>query len=439
MAVKKPRVLVVCPRFAPVNAADSHRVRLLLPHAAASGWDAEVLAVEADDVPGPKDDWLLQQLPPSVPVHRVHSSKWIAAFCNGLALRTLLPLHAAGDALLATGRFDLVFFSTTDFLLTLLGPLWRQKHGIPFCMDYQDPWVNDYYVRNPSAPRPGGVFKFALMQLLDQWAERRVVAACSGFLSVSASYITALQQRYGAAVSGKPVLVSGFPGEPAEFAAPPMAEGQVGGVADSMVWRYIGRGGADLSKAASAFFQAWQLASEAGVMGAESLRFEALGTSYAEPGRAVPTIAPLAAGTQLQQLVTEQTGRLAYSTALQKLVQSDALVVFGSDDPAYTASKLYSCLLARRPLLVILHRQSPAVAFLQAAGGAVCVTFESDTLVTELAQAIYRQWFAGSQYRKQLPLDCAAFEPFTAAAQARSVNAWFASMLAKASSATEGQ
>ena len=110
-------MLCISPRFAPVNAADSHRLRLLLPHLAAQGCEVEVLAVESADVHGPKDPWLVERLPPTVPVHRVRARRMLGWAVNGLAQRSFMPLYRKGNELLGTGRFDLVFFSTTEFLL----------------------------------------------------------------------------------------------------------------------------------------------------------------------------------------------------------------------------------------------------------------------------------------------------------------------------------
>ena len=65
------RVLLVSPHFPPTNAADMHRVRMVLSLLRENGWDAEVLAVEASAVAAPLDDWMADGLPLGVPIHRV--------------------------------------------------------------------------------------------------------------------------------------------------------------------------------------------------------------------------------------------------------------------------------------------------------------------------------------------------------------------------------
>ena len=65
------RVLIVSPHFPPINAADMHRVRMVLPFLRENGWEAEVVAVRPDAVAAPRDEWLTEGLPPDVKVHRV--------------------------------------------------------------------------------------------------------------------------------------------------------------------------------------------------------------------------------------------------------------------------------------------------------------------------------------------------------------------------------
>jgi hypothetical protein len=379
---------VVCPRFAPVNAADSHRARLLLPYLEANGWQAELLAVEPSDVPGPNDPWLEDRLPGSVPVHRVRAWRHSGWGLGGLAQRSFLSLYRKGSELLVSGRFDLVFFSTTEFLLHVLGPLWQRRWGVPFCMDYQDPWVSDYYRQNPQVLPPGGRIKHSLISWLHARAETFVAPRCRGFLAVSPAYIPQLECRYGPAVSLQPRLVAGFPAEPSELEAmedsPPAAAARIG----PATWRYVGRGGADMSLAAGAFFLAWRSAIDRGDLLPDAVQFEAIGTSYAAAGRGEKTLQPLAEHAGLQASVSETTDRLGYSEMLRSLLGSDALVVFGSNDPAYTASKIYPYLLSGRPLLAIFHAQSTVVQLLHAARGGVLVTFDERTTAKHSSRSL---------------------------------------------------
>lgn len=66
--------------------------------------------------------------------------------------------------------------------------------------------------------------------------------------------------------------------------------------------------------------------------------------------------------------VTESPGRLDYLDALSVLVQADGIVLLGSSETHYTASKLGPALLARRPILAVYNESSSVVSMLATAG-----------------------------------------------------------------------
>lgn len=424
------RVLIVVPRFPPTNAADAHRMRLLLPYLAEHGCQVDVLAVDPHDIAMPLDPWLVERLPRRIPIHRVRALALRGWGLNGLAQRTLLTLYLRGSQLLANGHFDLVFFSTTEFLVHLLGPLWQQRFGVPFCIDYQDPWVNDYYRDHPEVTPPGGRLKFGLMDRLHRIAEWFVVPRCAGFLAVSEAYFTMLDQRYATAVAHQPRLVQPFPGEPAEFAAPSTLPESRTRSTSARVIRYIGRGGPDMQPAAQAFFAAWRTLLDSGTLDALQLRFEAIGTSYAADGKGKQTFLTIATTYGLTDVVGEQPDRISYQAMLNMLQASDALIVFGSNDPGYTASKLYPYLLARRPLLAIMHRASPVVQVIREVGGAVCITFDTEN--GEIPDLVAIQQFLLTVVNgvPPQPLHMQAFAPYTAQVQAQHLVNWFHQILA---------
>lgn len=418
------------PRFAPSNAADSHRVRLLLPHFRDAGIEAEVLAVDARDVGGPVDPWLESRLPAHVPIHRVRAWPLHGWGMGGLAQRALVPLLRRGSRLLAERSFDLVFFSTTEFLLHVLGPVWRSRHGVPFCMDYQDPWVNDYYRQHPDVIPPGGRLKHGLIDRLHRVAERRVAPKAAGFISVSAAYPRELDVRYGAQVAAIPRVVLAFPGEPAEFpATTKLAEEKATAASSatrSFTWRYVGRAGADMQHAIRIFLDGWRSACAMPASFAADMRLETFGTTYADPSHPSfkATIAPLAAEYGLADRVTEHPGRIGYGDMLDMLHGADGLVVFGSDDSSYTASKLYPYLLAGKPLLVICHEQSSIVGVLRTTGGGHCITFSSSANNAAIATAASLVTERMAKRPEAMPLNREAFEPYTASAQARIIAHW---------------
>lgn len=434
------RVLVVSPHFPPVSAADMHRVRMLLPFFERNGWQAEVLAVEPRHVAAPLDPVLVTGLPGQFAIHRVDAlPRWLARVpgLGTLGLRALAALGREGDRLLASGRFDLVYFSSTVFEIHVLGPRWKRRFGVPFVMDYQDAWVSDYYQRNPGVPVPGGRLKYWLASRLHRSMEPRVLRECAGITSVSPDYPRQLARRHEASMAAMPVLVQGFPGAPQDFEhLPSVAAGHGPFDPDDgfVHWVYVGRGGPDMAHALRALFMALRDSADPQLLA--SLRLHFIGTSYAAAGTGNQTVAPIAAEFGLEHLVLESPDRISYSLALWCLRHASALVVPGSDDPAYTASKIYPTLLALRPMLAIFHASSTVVSLVAKVGGAVCVSFSSDQSVASLAGQIAANWLRPKAYERVLALDAAAFWPYSDAGCAVEMAAFFDACVGNAKAGT---
>jgi hypothetical protein len=531
------KVLIISPHFPPVNAADMQRVRLLLPHLAEAGILAEVLAVEAGQVNSPLDPWLLDGLPCQIPVHRVKALELNWGRLPGLgtlSFRALRALRKRGSELLRrsqklelgckksgfdTGRvgFDLVYFSTTQFGLHVLGPEWKHKFGVPYVIDYQDPWVSDYYRKHPEVVPPGGRLKYAVSSWISRRQEPRVLRHCSGITSVSAAYPRQLQARYpwlvvsgekqryekqkaettpllggggqqsGAAGIGcadlppeggtsafclstvdfvcstldinhliiasadaqnsaaasstiasdrhrLPSLVIPFPGDQRDLDRVPV-DGTRQGVFDPndglIHWVYIGVCPPPMDLTLAAYFLAlghW-LSEHDDIR--KSLRIHFVGTSYAKAGTGKSNVIKLARAAGVDDVVDEQTDRIPYSQTLRCLLDAGALIVLGTDDPGYTASKIYPYLLAEKPLLTVFHEESSVVKLIREVDGAVVVPFSTGEPVAAVAERIRREWLENERFRNPLPLDKEAFEPYTARVQAGQLAAFFRKCLEK--------
>jgi hypothetical protein len=106
------------------------------------------------------------------------------------------------------------------------------------------------------------------------------------------------------------------------------------------------------------------------------LKFYFIGTSYAPSSQGIPTILPLAEKFGVQDNVVEITSRIGYYHTLNTLLHADALFIPGSDDPKYTASKIYPYLLTYKPLLAIFNSQSSAIKILEEFGAAKAYSYD---------------------------------------------------------------
>ena len=88
-------------------------------------------------------------------------------------------------------------------------------------------------------------------------------------------------------------------------------------------------------------------------------------------------------------------------------------MAIGSNDPSYTASKIYPYLLARKPFLAVYHKLSPVINLFQKFRGAVCVEIDDTQDEIVLADKIACVWLDRDQFKSVVPLDETAFEPYT--------------------------
>lgn len=424
------RVLIVSPRFVPSNAADMHRVRQVLPYLREAGWEPTVLAVEPNEVEAPQDPLLLRTIPDDVEVVRVGAVpiRWTRRLGVGsLEARSILSLAQAGDALLRERAFDLVFFSTAAAGVSVLGPRWLRRHGTPYMIDLHDPWYSRYYDRHADMTPPGGRFKYTVSNEISRRLEPYVLRRAAHVVSVSPAYPRELAERYPWFAEDRATVLP-FGAPEADFAA--LRRQPVPNVIfapdDGLVhWVYTGATGHMMALSLSALFRALAAARAADPATYDRVRLHFVGTSYAPGDRGEKTVEPIAAEHGVADLVQEQPRRIPYFEALQCLLDAHALLVPGSDDPGYTASKVYPYVLARKPLLAIFHEASTVIDVLRQSESGVVVPFGDDASPEAVAEEVRRAWFKAQAWADPPEADWGAFEPFTAREMTRRLAAAF--------------
>jgi hypothetical protein len=410
------RVLIISPYFPPVNAADMQRVRMSLPYFREFGWTCEVVAVRERHAHVTKDPLLLQSLPVDTVVHHVQALSYRITSRIGLgsiALRSLWFYRKKVNALLRAKKFDLVYFSTTQFPVCILGAHWKKKFGVPYVVDLQDPWYSDYYKDKPKNERPP---KYWFSSRLDHYTERIGMKSVDGLISVSNAYLETLAQRYPRCreIPSSTITFGAFAKDAfIAFANRSLQPSVLPVDKEKIKIVYIGRGGADMKDALRLVFLAFRECLEAGPSIFRNFHFYFIGTSYAAAGEGRPTIAPLAEAEGIGDYVTEKTDRIPFYQSLNTLAAADALLIPGSNDPGYTASKIYPYIMAEKPMLALFHPDSSVVKVLKECKVGTVLNFGEDrqTILSEIKNFLGK---LGRQEYFRVKADPEAFEQYSA-------------------------
>jgi hypothetical protein len=413
------KVLIISPRFPPINAPDLHRVRHSLPHFETYGWDAEVWRVDPDLVERDRDPLLVDTLPEDTAIRTVGAldpDRTRLVGLGSLPLRSLPFYLWQGTQRLAQGDVDLVYFSTTAFPVMILGRYWKWRFGVPYVIDMQDPWHTDYYVEKPKEEQPP---KFWFSYRLNKYLEPVAMRGVDGIVSVSQGYCDTLQDRYD---NVTPDMCEVIPFGAAEVDFEVMEDS---GVTQPFVDPtdntidvvYAGRGGHDMETAARGIFGALRRGREEQPELFGRVRMHFVGTSYAPAGEGEKTLEPIAEEYGVADAVTERTDRIPYFQSLRLLRDADHLVVPGSDDPDYTASKLYPYILSERPVLAVFNENSSVVEILRKTEAGTAVTFGGLIDLEVLEHKVLSAW---KPMLERLPYspgtDWKSFHPYTAEA-----------------------
>lgn len=388
---KMKKVLIISPHFPPSNTPDMQRIRQSLPFFDIYGWQVVVVAVLPEYTEAPNDKLLLKTVPKDIEIVRIKAldARITRKFGLGnLGLRAIPYYAKTIKQLMKKNRFDLVYFSTTMFPVMALGRWWKFWYKIPYIIDMQDPWRSDHYLKIPKKQRPP---KFAFAYLLEKILERFTMKKVDGIISVSQAYCDTLIKRYKN-VNNEICKVITFGVLPQDMKVAIEAKPEnpfFNTDNDDINIVYVGRGGTDMHKSLSYIFCAIKKGRERNAGLFSAIRIFFLGTSYAKSGEGKKTIEPVAAKYGLENVVREITDRIGYFQALKVMSEADILLIPGSEESAYTASKIYPYMLAQKPVLAVFHQKSSVVGFMKKTNAGICVTFDAQSNIKQKSEEIY--------------------------------------------------
>lgn len=389
------KLLIVSPRFPPKNAPDVHRVRASLRYYPQFGWKPTVLCLTPESSDG-VDDFLLQEgLPKDVRTIRV--SAWSEKRCRRFGFghadfRSLAPLYRAGTKLLENDPHDIVFFSTTMFPAFSMGPIWKRRFGCRLVYDFQDPWYHGEPSPYTKANAPGSWRKYQLSQFIARLLERPVMMSADHIISVSEAYVKNFSNRYRSLLPKQfTVLPFGSATRDFDLVKRKRIEHGIFEAQTTMThWVYAGCISTAMVPVLEAFLEQLQALRVRAPQFTKKLRVHFVGTNYAPADRTYKVVVPLANRYGVGDLVEERSERLPYFQTLSLYLDADAILMIGSKFPDYTASKLFNCVAARKPVVALFHRRSLVTKLAARFPNVAVAGFDSDPSEPGMAQEIAR-------------------------------------------------
>ncbi|MGE0405141.1 MAG: glycosyltransferase [Candidatus Korobacteraceae bacterium] len=429
-------VVIVGADFVPSSLPPALRIRFFTRHLPEFGWKPVVLTTDPRYYESSIDPENQRLLPENLEVIRTPAleASWTRKFGLGdLGIRSLWHHWQGLQKVCSERKVDLVFVPVPPSVPMVLGRLAWNRFRIPYVVDYIDPWVTRYYFTVPRNQRPPKWWMAHYMAVaLEPFAMRHV----GHITGVSQGTTDSVVNRYDWLTREDSTEIP-YGGEPADFdyLRRNPRKNLIFQKQDGLFHlSYVGA----VIPAMHGPLRALLRAIREGLNGSLELfgrlRVHFAGTTYARAGAVTHQVLPIAKEMGVEAVVSESPARVAYLDALQILLDSDATVVLGSDQPHYTASKLYPYILAGRPMLAIFHEQSNAIDVLRQTRAGHVVPFGSGE-AAEAKSELVKGWLAGvlSGTRELCfpATDWKAFETYTTRAMAARLASAFAKGMSK--------
>lgn len=409
-----PTVILISPHFPPATLAGVHRARHMAKHLPEFGWTPIVIRASEEHYTEALDPDLGRLVLKSVSQIRT------TAFPAGLArrfgvgdigLRAYFPIKTALRGAIDAHRPDVIFITGSPYYPLLLTSWIRKQFDIPVVLDFQDPWVSAEGALRPKLSKGG------LSHLLATTLEPMALRDATFVTSVSHRQNQEMSDRYPwldrASMDAIPIG-----GDPEDFdalrTAPPqnpIVQLEAGRVHLSYVGTFLPKAG----PLVSTLFEALRQLRNDTPRLAERLTLNFVGTSNQPNGGGSHLVSPLAQKSGVADLVREVPQRVPFLEALNILANSNGLMLIGSDEPHYTASKIYPALMSATPYISLFHRASSAHEILSLAGGGFNHCFSSLDDLPGLVSALKENLARFSEGALSVPsANPAAYSDYTA-------------------------
>jgi hypothetical protein len=371
------RVAIIGADFSPSSLPPATRIRFFAKHLPEFGWEPIIITTNPEHYETAIDSESEQLLPGNLRVIRTEAfaAGWTRKFGIGdIGMRSMWQHWQALKKLLKEQRIDLLLISVPPYATMTLGRLANKKFGLPYVIDYIDPWVTEYYWQLPKERRPP---KWPLAYLLSRTLEPFALKRVSSIVGVSRGTTDSVVERYKWLSEGLEIPYGVEVGD-FDYAREHPRENKIFDSKDGLLHvTYVGTYAETMRPTLEALFEGLRRGLENNPI-FERVRLHFVGTTYSTNGSDPYRVTAVARSFGVEEYVDERPLRIPYLDSLQLMMDSHALILLGSVEPHYTASKVFACILARRPLLAIFHEDSSVVSILREVSGEEAITFNSE-------------------------------------------------------------
>jgi len=346
-------ILIIYPHWPPSNLAGVHRPRLISNFLPYFAWHPIVLTVK-NEFYEEKPDWdIVKTVSPKTEIIYTKALKVPKIrFFGDIGLRSFMFLKKEALNIISNRKIDFIWIPIPSFYVALLGRLLHNKTGIKYGIDYIDPWVRD--ISNRKNIR--AILSNIVAKILEPFAVKK------------ASLISGVSYEYF-----KPVLDRNFKNKKIESLAMPYGfdpkdnEMKVEDI--QYPWENYPNckpliyAGAVLPLSGYFIKLLFKSIKELIVEDKfdKNIKLFFIGTGkYSHK-----SISEYAIEVGIEDYVIEIHERFPFLHILNFLSASYGVLVIGSTEKHYTASKIFQSLLSEKPVFSIFHNQSTALQILK--------------------------------------------------------------------------
>ncbi|WP_428663403.1 hypothetical protein [Reyranella sp.] len=413
------RVALVSSHFAPSNLVGGHRARLWSRYLPEFGWEPIVITGDPAHYEERHDPDLERLVAPGLEiVHAATLPTRPIRLVGDVGVRAFWGCYRAVARLARQQRIDFVLVTIPSNFLAPLGRLIHWRYGVPFGIDYQDPWVNVW----PGVERKGSRawWSHRLATLLEPWSVRGA-ALITG---MAPGYVAGMLERNpdvarNAVVASMPM---GSASEDFELVAtlrraPFLFDPADGGFHMIYAGALLPAGIVVLD----AFLAGLRALRERAPAVAARLRVHFVGTGSSPDDPSGHRVLPRARDAGVGDMVDEHPHRIGYVDTLNHLEHCSAVLVLGSTEQHYTPSKVFQAILSKRPVFAILHAGSTAVGMIETARAGRVLPLTADAMPRPDAVAAGLEALIDDPPYDSGAVDGAAFEFLSARASTRAL------------------